>query len=138
MCKTLHCARRSWMHWFCICFCVRCGQDLRFSPMAESTITQDCIAGLGSLVCICGRTKSTMVQYTEFKHLSACFFFYCASDTHMHILNLLSSQSFTYLPCYKNKVTKFLGLSNQVTQKTNTNVYNACQVYLSISHRDST
>ena len=49
--KTLHSARRSWAHLFCMCFCA-CGrqkpEDPQFEPMADDAITRH----WGSLVYI--------------------------------------------------------------------------------------
>ena len=45
--KMLHGAQRSWMQWFCTCFCVR-GLQKPEDPIADGAITWGSIGGLGS------------------------------------------------------------------------------------------
>ena len=56
-CFKCHMAREDvCMHWFCFCFCVHGRQNPKtpkLSPMADDSITQGSIGGLGSLVYIC-------------------------------------------------------------------------------------
>ena len=56
MCEMLQGAQRSWAHFVCVCFCM-CGRQKpeypNWSSMADGTITQGGIGGLGSPVLIC-------------------------------------------------------------------------------------
>ena len=91
--KMPHGAQRSWTHLYYVCFSM-CGQqkpeDPQFEPMADDTITQGSIGGLGSPMYICGLYRVVSDYYQGTSYLFHRVFPYCCSYTYKTKLRNIS------------------------------------------------